>query len=211
MIAQRQDVFVQIGVVGDEHAALSGGDRLGAVERERPEQSHRAGLAVVIDGPDRLGGVFDDRYSMARTDCEEFVHVAEVAVEMHRDDALGLWRDCLFHQDRIEAPAVFENVDEDRGGPEMDYWCDGGDPIGVCHDHLVTGHDAHRSQPEMDRARATRRRDRVGHVDVLAEGAFEPIDVAITVLTPAVSRSIGRIANFKVGDRRLGVIDPGLH
>src|SRR6185503_7986698 len=59
MVRERQHALVEVVVVGDEHAALAGRQRLRAVERERAERAHAASALAVPDRADRLGSVLD--------------------------------------------------------------------------------------------------------------------------------------------------------
>ena len=128
--------------------------------------------------------------------------VAQVAVEMHRQDRLGARRDRGLDPVRIEAPAVGQDVDEHRLGAEVHDRRDRGDPVGVGEDDLVARPDAQRGQAHVQRPGAARRGDRVAHAEVVAKARLEAVQVVVAVLAPAVARRVGRVADLELGDRR---------
>jgi hypothetical protein len=62
---------------------------------------------------------------------EQFVHVAQIAVQVNREDGLGTRRDGLFDQRRVETPGVGQDVHEHRLCAQMHDGRGAGDPVGV--------------------------------------------------------------------------------
>ncbi len=122
---QETSLLRQFSVIGDEHAAATGGDDLVAVEGMDARQAERPGRGFAISRAQGFGGVFDQFHAMlvaARLDGGD---IRRLAIEVHEDKGLGLLAgfDLLF-DDRagergIHVPALVFRIDEDRLGAEI--------------------------------------------------------------------------------------------
>ena len=205
MVGQRQHLLVKIGVVCHEHSPLPSGDRFGAMEGEGAKAAHAPGPFAVIHRANSFGRIFNHGDAVAFADRQQGIHVAEVAVEVHRHDRLGLGRDRGFHLFRVQTPAVRQDVHKYRRGAQVHNRCGGGDPIGVGHDHLIARPNGQGMHAHVQRTGAAAGGDGVFHSQVRLECLLEANDVVVTVLAPAISRSVGGILHLQRGDRGLGV------
>src|SRR5439155_27141720 len=106
MIGESQHLFIQIGIIGDKHAAFTGSERLAAMKGEGSEPPHRPCTLSVALRTDRFGGILDNRYAMASSDIQQRIHVAHITVQVHGNDGPGARCDRSFGQLRIDAPAL---------------------------------------------------------------------------------------------------------
>ena len=104
MVAECQHLLKEVRIVCDEHAALTSGDRLGAVKRERSKLAHRTGALSVIDGTYGLCRIFNHGDAMFLADCKQPIHVAQVAIEMNGQDGLGPRCDRKLDLRRVQTP-----------------------------------------------------------------------------------------------------------
>ena len=87
----QRDALEQGGVVGDHHAAFAQGrDVLLLVETEAAGHAHAAGFAPLVFGADRVAGVLDHGDAVRLAIARIGVHVAALAVQMHRQNRLGV-------------------------------------------------------------------------------------------------------------------------
>ena len=205
MVGQRQHLLVKIGVVCHEHSPLPSGDRFGAMEGEGPKAAHAPGPLAVIHRANGFGGIFNHGDAVALADRQQGIHVAEVAVEVHGHDRLGLGRDRGLHLFRIQTPAVRQDVHKHRCGAQMHDWCGGGDPVGVGHDHLIAGPNAQGMHAHVQCTGAAAGGDGVFHSQVRLERLLEANDVVVAVLAPAIGRSVGGVLNLQLSDGGFGV------
>ena len=138
VIGQAEHVLVELGVVGDEHAALARGHGLGAVEGKRAKCAHRPGAPAVVDRAHRFCRVFNDGDAKFLAQSQQFIHMAQIAVEMDRDDGLGARGNRRAHCLRVKAPCIGQNIDQHRLGTQVHHGCDAGYPVRVRQDHLIT-------------------------------------------------------------------------
>lgn len=211
VVAQGQHAFIQFGIVGDEHAAFAGGECLGAVEGERSEFAHGTSAFAMVNRADGFGGILDDRNAVLFANSQQAIHVAQVAIQMHGDDGFGTRGNCRFGLVWVDAPGIFENIDKDRFGTQVDDGRGGGDPVGVGHYDFVTGADTQRGHAHVQGTSATGGGDGILHAQVLSEGGFEAVDVVIAMITPAVGCGVGGVAHFQLVDRGFGVENAGFH
>jgi hypothetical protein len=205
MVGQRQHLLVEIEVVGHEHTPLSRSDRFGAMEGEGAKAAHAPGPFVVIHRPNGSVGIINHRDAMALADRQQGIHVAKVAVEMHRHDRLGLGRDRGLHLFWVQTPAVREDVHKHRYGAQVHDRCGRCDPIGVGHDHLISWPDPQGMHAHVQRTGAAAGGDGVVHAQMGLERLLEANDVVVTVLAPAIGRSGGGVSHLQFGDGGLGV------
>ena len=144
----------QVLVVGGDHAAFAaGGEGLVLAEAAAGDVAQRAGLLALVDAAEGLGVVLDDEQLVLLGEGVDRVHVAHVAVEVHRHDGLGALVDQLLGRLDAEAVVVEVHVGEARDGAGLHDGEAGGDEGVAGHDHLVARPDAQRGQ----RRRAARR------------------------------------------------------
>ena len=143
--------------------------------------AERARRPALVERPERLGRVLEDRDAEAPADLEDRIHVGALAVEMDDDD--GLRQPFALAARRapprargIEVPAAALAVEEYRARAEVD------DRIDARHEgerraeDLVARADAEQPQPEVHRRGAARERDR-GPPDAARELGLERVDV----------------------------------
>ena len=92
---------------------------------------------------------------MAFADREKAVEVAEIAVQMHRDDRLRPLRNGPLDEIRVKRPAVLQDVNEYRCRTKMDDRSNGRDPVRVRQDDFIPGADPERSEAHLKGTRAT--------------------------------------------------------
>ena len=80
-----------IGVVGDNHSALTRCHVLSWVEGEGSSDSPLTGHSTVKGGKVRLGCIFKNNEVVLLADLFEAIHICNMAVEMHGHDCLGAW------------------------------------------------------------------------------------------------------------------------
>lgn len=110
---------------------------------------------------------------------------------------------------RVDAPGIFENIDKDRLGTQVDDGRGGSDPVGVGHDDLVAGADAERGHAHVQRAGTTGGGDGILHAEMLPEGGFKAVDVVVAMVAPAIGSGVGGIGYFTLGDGGFGIEDAG--
>src|SRR5204863_2136996 len=69
-------------IVGEHHATATGRDDLVAVERQTPGGAAGADPPALVQSPERLGGVLDERHRPAADDRLEGVEVDRMTTEM---------------------------------------------------------------------------------------------------------------------------------
>ena len=92
-VAQAAAALGQAVVVGDDHAALAGGDMLVGVEAEGADVAEAAAGPSLVGLAMHLGGVLDDLQAVLPRDVQQRVHIHRQAVDMHHHDGLGARRD----------------------------------------------------------------------------------------------------------------------
>ena len=100
----------------------------------------------LYDAAEGLGVVLDHEQVVLLGERHDRVHVADVAVEVHRHDRLGPRRDQLLGRLDADAVVVEVHVGEAGNGAGLDDREAGGDERVAGHDHLVAGPDAQGGQ-----------------------------------------------------------------
>src|ERR1700733_2267941 len=75
VIAQSPRAFIELPVVGGQHAAFAGGNDLVAIETEDAAFAETADLAALVFGAVRLSRIFDDIQTVFVTDGNQGVHI----------------------------------------------------------------------------------------------------------------------------------------
>ena len=97
----------------------------------------------------RLSCVFDDNQIVRSRDLQNWIHIGDLAVEMHWDDRLGAFGDRALNPGDVYGVGFGVNVDEDGLGPRIvDGRCGGYKSKGD-RDHLITRSDAGRQQSQV--------------------------------------------------------------
>ena len=200
MIGQTEHVLVELGVVGDEHAALARGHGLGTVEGERAKCAHRPGAPAMVDRAHGLGRIFNDGDAKLLPQSQQLIHMAQIAVEMDRDDGLGARGNRRTHCLRVKAPCIGQNIDQHRLGAQVHHGRNAGHPVRVCQDHFITRPDAQRRHAHVQCAGAARRGNGVAHAHMVSKGLFKPMDVVVATISPAVLDGICHQRHFRIGD-----------
>ena len=122
-VPERPDASGEIGVVGNDHPALAGGDELVGVEAEGAECPEAAAAAPTwrwafslgeVLGAVRFGSVFDHGQLVPGRQLQHGIHVDRVPEDMHGHDRAGPIGDLRLYLQRIHAPGVGLAVDEYR-------------------------------------------------------------------------------------------------
>ena len=116
VVAKRARELEQLGVAGDEHAALAGRDRLRRVERVDPGVAERARAAAVPDGAVRVRAVLDqDDAALAAERGDRLEVERDVPADVHEDHRRGVVLvDQPLELGERQAEVVAAAVDEDR-------------------------------------------------------------------------------------------------
>ena len=99
LVVQREATLVEIGRVGDQHAAVAARDGLVQVEAVRPAHTDRAEPTAVIATTECLCGVFDQHDVVAPGDVAERIEIARRPEHVHGEDGLGLAGDASLDVD----------------------------------------------------------------------------------------------------------------
>ena len=130
-------------VIGDDEASVASGTEVfGDVEAESGGHTEFTGELTVTAGGDGLGGVFEDHEAVLGGDGVDRFHVGELAEEVDGENRLGFWGDGGFDEVGVDVEGVFDDVDEDGYGPELDHGFDGCDEGEGGGDDFVPGADA---------------------------------------------------------------------
>ena len=154
----------------------TGGDHLVAIEGEDAILAYRTAIASVVDGSHCLSRVFHHGDTVASGYLTNFIHAGGCAVEMHRNDGLGLTprlpQAILYgrlQQVRIHVPGVRLTVHENGGSPLIANRVGGGGEGEALTDHLIARCHAQHHQGQVDSRGARRESHRV-HLTVGALG-----------------------------------------
>ena len=128
----------------------------------------------------RLAGVLDHREPVAVGDLLNRVHVARLAVEVHRHDGRGEAVVLLggrLEGGRVDERRVLEAVDEHGHGADVAHGLGGGDERVDRHEHLVAGPHVRRQQRQLDRVGARADADGVLAAAERGEGGLELLEL----------------------------------
>jgi hypothetical protein len=139
------------------------------------------------------------------------VHRAQIAVQVNRDDGLGARRDRRFDQRRVETPGVRQDVHEHRLRTQVH---DGRAVAIQLVSAMMTSSPGPMPSAAMPMCSAPVQLEVAMawfDAQMPPEEILETVDVGVAVLAPAVGRRVGGVADFELGDRRLGIQNAGLH
>ena len=115
VVADTAGVPGEVLVVRGHHAALAaGGERLVLAEAARRDVAECAGLLALVDAAEGLGVVLDDEEFVPLRERQDRVHVAYVAVQVHRHDRLRPAVDELLCRREADAVVLEIHVGETR-------------------------------------------------------------------------------------------------
>ena len=167
-----EGTLVQVLVIGDGHAAVTGSDRLVRVEAEGTHVTDGADWPSLVSRAESLGAVLDQPQSVLVRDGAQFIQPGRVAHHVHGDDCLGPRGDLGFDVDRIEVEGLVHfsqhwnraAVDDGRNTRDE---CVTGD------DDFVTRADAQSAQRDKQCARSRVDRHAVFYIRELADFILE--------------------------------------
>ena len=115
----------QFRVIGDEHAATTGGDNLVTVEGMDAGQAERARRGLSISGTEGFGSIFNQFHAVLIATGLDGSDIRRLTIEMHEDEGLGRFTGLGFLLDDgtrergVHVPAAFFGIDEDGLGAEI--------------------------------------------------------------------------------------------
>ena len=160
-------------VVGRQHPAFTGRNRLARMEAEAGDVAGRADRPAVIGRPDRAGRVLDNRECPGRQRVS-----ARRDRQPARPDEPGRSPSCAASRaSRRPRGSMFQvsrlDVGEDRRRAGVEHGVGGRDERVRRADDFVAGADAARHERQVERRRARRGRDGVARADALGEQLLE--------------------------------------
>ena len=91
LVAQRDEQLVLLRRPGRHRPALAGRDLLVRVEREDRRVAVRAERTALVERPERLARILNERQTVLVTDRPQLVDLARIPVDVDRDDRLRAW------------------------------------------------------------------------------------------------------------------------
>ncbi len=140
----------QIFVVGGHHAAFAaGGKRLVLAEAASRDVTDGAGFLALVDSAKGLGVVLDDKQIVLFRKGLHFIHIADIAVQMHRHNRLGPLVDQLFRRLDADAMVVDIHIGKSRYRPGLHHGKAAGNKSVTGHDNFVAGPDPQSTNRNM--------------------------------------------------------------
>jgi hypothetical protein len=168
----------EVVAVGGDHAAIAhAAEVLAGVEAERAEVADRPAAAALVPRAVRLAVVFDHLQAVLRRDGHDGIHVGRLAVEMHRDNGLGLLRDDRGNERRVDVVGDRVAIDQHRHRAKRGHRERRGDEGVAGHDHFVARADAHRLEGQAQGVEARAHADGVLRPHHPGELALEGVDL----------------------------------
>jgi peptidoglycan/xylan/chitin deacetylase (PgdA/CDA1 family) len=198
-------------IIRHDHAAVpESAEVLRRVEAERRGVRQGSRPSTVVFRAVRLARVLDHRELMGTRELDDRIHVGALAVEMYRNDRLGLGCRCPLEFRWVERERVGVGVHQHRSGPG------GVDRRHRRHarvrgsDHLVAGSHAGRRERESQCIGPGRDTHGVPSAAVLRERSFEAVDNRAQRGTAGVENARHRLKQF-VAELRVvaGQVDEG--
>ena len=172
-LAQRGGQFVVIG--GDGAAVAQRAEVLAGVEAEARRVAQAAGAPAHITRAMGLGRVFDHAQTVAARDGVDRAHVGRLAVQVHRHDGAGAWRDGRLDAARIEVVGLRVALHRHWRGAGLADRQPGSDEGRRRHDDLAAGADAPGAQHQVQGVQAIGHGNTVRGAAVLRELALESL------------------------------------
>ncbi|MBA7696677.1 hypothetical protein ES703_105328 [subsurface metagenome] len=130
----------QLLVVGGHHAAFAaGGKRLVLTEAASRDVTDSAGFLALVGAAKGLGVVFDNKQIMLLRKGRHFVHVADIAIQVHRHNRPGPLVDQLFCRLDADAMVVDIHVGKSRYRPGLNHGKTAGNKSVTGHDNFIAG------------------------------------------------------------------------
>ena len=173
MVAQLSQALRQSFVACHHRAGVAvSAEQLRRVEAERSRQSPAAAAHAHVRAAQRLGSVLEHEQVVGLRDLHHPVHAHQPAVQVHRHDRPGSWRDRRLQLVGVHV-VVVADVDQDRRRSDLVDDRHRGHERVRDRDDLVTGSDADRFQQQSQAIRAVGHADPVGGADERGEVALE--------------------------------------
>ena len=169
VIAEDGHAFHQLRVVCRHHATFACGDDFVGEKREATDITNCPDFSPAILRAESFGGVFHHEDAVLSGDSHNRVHVARMAVEMHRHDGLCARRDFTLEVRWIKRPRIARHVGEHRLCAEMDDDIRAGGEGEVRHDDFIARPDAERGEREVERGGAVRDAERITNIEELTK------------------------------------------
>ncbi len=195
---------VERGIGEAQSPALDGVEDLRGVEREHGHIAERGGRATAFPHAEGVRGVVDHLEPVPVSDLLNGAHVAEVAVDVHRNDRAGAVRDERLGARRIHRVVLWPHVGHDGPEPSPHDGVHGAREGVRGRDDLVSAVRAElqRLDGALERRVAVREQRHVRHPEV----ALQPI-LELGVLRPHV----GKPVRLPQGPNLLNVFLHGRH
>ena len=112
-VADRLELALQLGAVGEYRAAFAHGDMMGRVEAERANVAEGADHLTVIAGAERVAAILDDEQIVLFCHPHDLAKVERIAQRMRQDDGAGAGGDGSLDQGGLHVVGRYVGVDED--------------------------------------------------------------------------------------------------
>ena len=166
----------ELGIVGDDHAAFTGGDVLALLQAEAADGAERADGAAIIGGAIGLRAVFDNGEAVSRGELQDRAHLGRIAEQVGDDDGAGLWAQDALDRFRRHVAGPWVDIRKNRDRGLVDDRCDGPHiSDGRRHD-LVARRRVDGGDRGVDRGRAGRAGRGMGHAHQRGEVGYEALD-----------------------------------
>ncbi len=164
---------VDLGIIGDDHAAFPGRDLLVGIKSKHSGIGDRPYFSSVIFGADGLAGVFNHSQAMASRYVEKRSHLGGSTERVNNEDGARFRRDRCFYFFWIEIERGRVDVDENGSRPfhANDVGC--GDERERRNDDLVTRANAETADAKMQSAGAGVDGDRVIGSNIIGGGTLK--------------------------------------
>ena len=148
-VAQAACLLRQMGIVGQKHTALAGGNQLVGVKAEAAQSPETAtGFPISLHSPGvstsqrsitlrspsyedigamRFSGILDDAQPILIRQAEQGIHIHRVTIDVHRHNGPRAGCDLCLDLIHVHAPGLWIAVDQDRHTPAVDHRLRAGD------------------------------------------------------------------------------------
>src|SRR5438552_1958870 len=109
---------MDVGVSGQEGAAASRGEQLGAAEAQDAHVAPGSCLTSLDGGAGHLGGILDHAQAVSIGKLHDFSYRHHAAVQMGDDHGAGSWTNGSFYLLRRQVPVGWIDVDQHWNRPD---------------------------------------------------------------------------------------------
>src|SRR5215470_12317041 len=138
-VADRPHSIGELGVLGDDHAALAGRDDLVGVQTEAAHAAEPADPTPLVTRAGGLGRVLDNDEPVSGGQLEQRVEVHRMAEEVHEKNGSGSRCEPLLDLSRLEVVGSGIDIGKDRSSTLGQDRIGGGDAGERGGNHLVPG------------------------------------------------------------------------